>query len=133
MSSNVSTHLTAALLSALAPTCPAKADEVYHYGQLICEGNRALIRFATAFEGREPVFPPDPSEIPFTAAPADNNACRLSNGREVRFTLGSREQVAWANCEGGENSFISLRVDDIKVLARYWVQHSCFTIRNKLC
>jgi len=115
----------ALVLTLVSP--PALADQVRHKGQLICEGNRALIRFATTLNA---IFPPDPSAIPFTAAPANADTCTLADGREVRIKTGGRMPTAWGMCGGASNTFISLWIDQRKVLSRHWVQHACYAERD---
>lgn len=114
--------LLALLLMLAGP--PALADEVHHYGQLICEGNRALIRIATAIEGREPVFPHDPSAPPFAVAPVGGDSCRLANDREVKIKIGSESSDPRDRC-GGRASFFSVWVGERKVLSRQPIAMGC--------
>lgn len=51
-----------AVMAGLIPTF-GHADDRVHYGALSCEDNRALIRFAEAFNEDAPVFPDIPSEV----------------------------------------------------------------------
>lgn len=119
-----------AFLLTLLSAPPALADVVHHKGQLICEGNRALIRFATTVNDDPPIFPPDPSAIPFTATPANADSCILADGREVRIKTGGRRPTAWGMCGGGKNTFISLWVGERKVLSHHWVQSACFADKD---
>lgn len=106
----------------------ARADEVWHAGQLICEGNRALVRFGVAVNDDPPEFPPLPDSIaPFHAAQVDGNTCTLADGREVKVKMGGRAPRPYGACGGATNSFASLWVGGRKVLSRQWVLHACFS------
>lgn len=85
--------LLALLLAVVAS--PALADEVHHYGKLICDGNRALIRFTTAYNEDMPIFPEVPSATDLSAlAPSNSETCTLADGREVRVKTGGRMPTA---------------------------------------
>jgi hypothetical protein len=131
MRRNVSIRLIAALLSVVTLTGPARADEVHHYGQLICDGNRALIRFTTAYNEDAPIFPQVPFDSDLSAiAPADSETCTLDDGREIRIKTGGRMPTAWGMCGGASNTYISLWVGMRKVLSRHWVQRACFADKD---
>lgn len=116
------------ILFALLLHSAARADQVNHYGQLICDGDRALIRFATAYNEDSPIFPSVLTEPELSAAPPSNSdTCRLSDGRELRVKTGGRAPTAWGMCGGASNTYISLWVDERKVLSRLWVQNACYT------
>jgi hypothetical protein len=115
------------LMTGLWPAA-AQADQVWHAGQLICEGNRALVRFGVVVHDDPAAFPPLPDGIaPFQAAQVDGNTCILADGREVKVKIGGRAPRPYGQCGAAANSFASLWVDGRKVLSRQWVLQSCFS------
>ena len=98
----------------------ARADILFHAGQLICEGNRVLVRVRSGYVGEPPgQFPAIPAQItPFHALPVDGNTCTLEDGREVRVKLGFEQRWPYGMCGAGTNSFLSLWVGGKKVLSR---------------
>jgi hypothetical protein len=116
-----------ALLLALTAS-PALADEVPHphYGQLICDGNRALIRFTRTVNDEPPIFSPDPSAIPFAATPANADTCTLADGREVRIKTGGHRPMPFGECGAAASTFVSLWVGQRKVLSRHSVKYDCY-------
>ena len=110
--------------------CPAVAlaDQGWHAGQLICEGNRALVRFGIVSDDDPAAFPVLPDGIaPFQAAQVGGNTCTLADGREVKVKMGGRAPRPYGECGGAANSFASLWVDGRKVLSRQWVLQTCFS------
>ncbi len=106
----------------------ARADVSYSYGELTCEGDRALLRFATAFDADLPVYPRLPAAIDeFHAAAEQRNTCTLSGGRRVKFKIGDLKRRPYGQCGGALNSFASLWVDGRKVLSRQRVLSACFS------
>ncbi|MEO5615478.1 MAG: hypothetical protein ABIR04_11240 [Cypionkella sp.] len=107
----------------------ARADYVFHAGQLVCEGNRALLRvgIGTSYDGRVQ-FPSLPEQIAaFQAMPIKSNTCTLADGREVRVKLGFEQRWPYGACGAATNSFLSLWVGGKKVLSRQLARPECFS------
>lgn len=68
----------------------AQADDAYYFGAVVCEGNRALVRFTMAYNDEQPVFAGVAEGLPITGMldldglqPETPERCFLDDGREV--------------------------------------------------
>lgn len=99
------------------------------YGELTCEGDRALLRFGEGLNEEAPVFPELPKGIaPFRTSPVDGNRCELTSGRAVVAKMATIQARAYGLCGGANRSLASLWVGGRRILSRQRVVEPCFDL-----
>jgi hypothetical protein len=94
------------VISALG-AAPAFADQLWTYGAVVCQGDRAMVRFAVAYNDSAPVFSAPPADVDrglSRLAIRDPSTCRLSDGRVVRLTHTRYSDATPYGMSGGVSS-----------------------------
>ncbi|QGZ97049.1 hypothetical protein [Terricaulis silvestris] len=76
------------VVGALSATTPASADELWMYGAVVCQGDRAMVRFAAAYNETAPVFSAPPAAVDrglSRIAIRDPSTCTFDDGRVVHL------------------------------------------------
>lgn len=102
---------------------PARADWAYAYGALVCEGNRALLRFTMAHDEEEPGFVGLAADLPVAGirdldalAPTTPEACMLEDGRAVVLRQGDMQDTrSYGACGMESRETFSLWLDGSEV------------------
>lgn len=109
------------LAGALGAAEQASADNAWIYGAVVCREDRALVRFALAYNETAPVFSAPPAEVDrgLSRTPVrDPSTCILSDGRVVQLSHTRLGDATPYGMSGGVSSnLFTLRVDD-RVLYR---------------